>query len=852
MSDISRVEQLLRNALGEDIYEVTPQSRVEELLQQLNELIEDMGASVDPAVIEPIVTAWLEENIHDGSAAVVDSSLTIAGAAADAKKTGDEISGLKSNLNDVNAEVASLINFAFAQKSIEISKALEYYPFALNNGDVITIKNKSGQNFGAAWGLICYDSEKNTLGTYNLTTSQSERTVTVDITGTAYIRPNYALVDTVVISATTDGFNAEKRITENSDNITDILDGDLDYIPERINLFDASKVINGTISPTTGNVNSAAWFVSDFIPVKAGVTYYTGGFNTSGYNALYDKSKKYVSAVTTVTDENDVELWHFTPSVDGYMRGTLYNQEKIDIAYVSQFINSYREYTDIDFSYGSPADAGEIDQRAIGDNSNNLFTGGSNYLTFNSNTGVTSGSKYRLMTPHIGISGQVCYFVNSDLNGLVQYILEYDNSKTFIQATTLSGKPIGQLSLNSDTKYIRINTVGSLGANLPTPAEYDELLYVTDSLVKLNKFVSRKRVVTPKVTSYDFYNHSVTFKHSYILDAIVPYLESINLAGYDFVAPIMTDIHNIDPEPYSMLTYAAESGAADICLNLGDNIPDHYDDADLAIDFHKAISLRSKSPFAKCELLVLRGNHDNNPVSDNDADTMISNAEYFNLYHSRTIKGFAGINKNYGYIDFEQSKIRLIFIDSGDIYDSNGEPLTSGYNVSVGQDQIDWFCNDALNFADKAAKSEWSVITCSHAQFKQLSEEMFNDILEAFLAGTAASGSITQTFSDTGKSRTVTYDVDFSTQGAMEYICHLNGHNHWDDAFLMGNTGRYDIDICSDINNGGKRVNGSTQRYTYTSGTINERCMDTLCIDKANRKIYMKRLGVGEDREYTY
>ena len=99
MSDTSRVEQLLRNALGEDIYEVTPQSRVEELLQQLNELIDGMGTSVDPTVIEQIVTDWLEENIHDGSAAVVDSSLTIAGAAADAKKTGDELSSVKENLS---------------------------------------------------------------------------------------------------------------------------------------------------------------------------------------------------------------------------------------------------------------------------------------------------------------------------------------------------------------------------------------------------------------------------------------------------------------------------------------------------------------------------------------------------------------------------------------------------------------------------------------------------------------------------------------------------------------------------------------------------------------------------------
>lgn len=94
MSDESRVEQLLRNALGDDIYNVTPQSRVEELLQQLNELIEGIGGgSVDPEVI----TAWLAENIHDG--AVVDSSLTIAGAAADSKIVGDLTSTIKEDLS---------------------------------------------------------------------------------------------------------------------------------------------------------------------------------------------------------------------------------------------------------------------------------------------------------------------------------------------------------------------------------------------------------------------------------------------------------------------------------------------------------------------------------------------------------------------------------------------------------------------------------------------------------------------------------------------------------------------------------------------------------------------------------
>ena len=113
MSDLSRVEQLLRNALGEDIYEVTPQSRVEVLLQQLNEYIEGIdGGSVDPEVI----TAWLAENIHDG--AVVDSSLTIEGAAADSKKTGTEISQIKEDLQDISEAANGVINMTVSSQTL--------------------------------------------------------------------------------------------------------------------------------------------------------------------------------------------------------------------------------------------------------------------------------------------------------------------------------------------------------------------------------------------------------------------------------------------------------------------------------------------------------------------------------------------------------------------------------------------------------------------------------------------------------------------------------------------------------------------------------------------------------------
>ena len=109
MSDLSRVEQLLRNALGEDVYEVTPQSRVEVLLAELNELIEGMGGgSVSPEDIATAVAAYLDEHLTNPTSPPVDTSLAIAGAAADAKKTGDEISELKSGLGDLKEDLTQI------------------------------------------------------------------------------------------------------------------------------------------------------------------------------------------------------------------------------------------------------------------------------------------------------------------------------------------------------------------------------------------------------------------------------------------------------------------------------------------------------------------------------------------------------------------------------------------------------------------------------------------------------------------------------------------------------------------------------------------------------------------------
>ena len=74
----------------------------------VDDYLEENG--IDPETIAPTITDWLEENVDPvGSAVVVDSSLTVSGAAADAKVTGDKFSENSERISVVE-DAASRIN----------------------------------------------------------------------------------------------------------------------------------------------------------------------------------------------------------------------------------------------------------------------------------------------------------------------------------------------------------------------------------------------------------------------------------------------------------------------------------------------------------------------------------------------------------------------------------------------------------------------------------------------------------------------------------------------------------------------------------------------------------------------
>lgn len=70
---------------------------------KLDRMFEDgtLGEYLQPYV-SPAVTTWLEENITEPEGVVIDSSLTVAGAAADAKAVGDKINEINYRIEDLS------------------------------------------------------------------------------------------------------------------------------------------------------------------------------------------------------------------------------------------------------------------------------------------------------------------------------------------------------------------------------------------------------------------------------------------------------------------------------------------------------------------------------------------------------------------------------------------------------------------------------------------------------------------------------------------------------------------------------------------------------------------------------
>lgn len=344
---------------------------------------------------------------------------------------------------------------------------------------------------------------------------------------------------------------------------------------------------------------------------------------------------------------------------------------------------------------------------------------------------------------------------------------------------------------------------------------------------------------------------------TYNLSALTDYIEAVKILDADVKIPVMTDLHTEKLESYAMLNHLAKSGCADMCIALGDYIPTYYATKDKCFELlDSVVDMANRKP-TKSPVFMLRGNHDTNIVGNTDSTSYLSDAEFYDRMETRT-KNINGVSrKNYGYVDLESAKVRVVMLDAADVYDSvTGERLSTNNEVMIQQEQFAWLANVALDFTEKKMPADWSVIVFSHANLMTLSNSGFRKLIDAFTNGKDVT--INDSCAIGGYTAPLSATTHYSEQGAMTFICTVSGHQHADMVRDIASTSYPNIaakEVFVAAENSGSYYldeNGEQVWYTRTPGTIEEHCFDTVCIDKTNRKVIFKRLGVGSDREISY
>ena len=228
------------------------------------------------------------------------------------------------------------------------------------------------------------------------------------------------------------------------------------------------------------------------------------------------------------------------------------------------------------------------------------------------------------------------------------------------------------------------------------------------------------------------------------------------------------------------------------------------------------LTTRRNKCMVKDDVIFLRGNHDTNPYGKG----ALTVGEFYSIF-DKHIEKHINTNKNtYFYNDNESQKIRYIFVDSG-------------VDGSISDVQKNWIKTNTENL-----NSDWTVIVFMHHGIYTDDKDDRTNI---------------KVYPSLTSVKEVLANV------SCKIACIICGHTHID---LSDTSGKYPI-ICTTCDAHGVQAS-SMSSDNRDADTINEQAFDVFHIDTANKKVYVTRIGGGEndvreneqfslnDREFSY
>lgn len=335
--------------------------------------------------------------------------------------------------------------------------------------------------------------------------------------------------------------------------------------------------------------------------------------------------------------------------------------------------------------------------------------------------------------------------------------------------------------------------------------------------------------------------------------------ESNNTVRFMFAA----DIHL---NPYSNSSYTENLGKVSAEVMRACNIPYFVTGGDnctqssefMPSDFEPNMKelLDQLSPIPKSNILLSVGNHDGATGTAYDQfgekvyyRFQLSNAERSNVFfgwqrESNEHKKFDS-DGTYYYMDDPATKTRYIVLNS---FWSQWEGNEEGYVYNIehsffhshrfGAQQLHWFAEEALDMP-----KEYGAVIVVHFAPGARDFDIFKGIVEAFNDRTTYEGKYT----DNEDWQKVDMAVNY-TNAYGEIIAVFQGHNHMNAEYDYFKN----VPCINTTTTGAYWAVRDENAAERIKGTSSEFAVDVVTIDRTARKIYLTRLGAGDDRVIDY
>ncbi len=219
--------------------------------------------------------------------------------------------------------------------------------------------------------------------------------------------------------------------------------------------------------------------------------------------------------------------------------------------------------------------------------------------------------------------------------------------------------------------------------------------------------------------------------------------------------------------------------------------------------------------------------------------------EYVFRYETKYPDRVMSEDGSYFYADSQEFKTRLVVMNPYDVPNCDvNEDGMAKYNMftTLGfrQTQLEWFANVALD----VPANDWTVVLCTHTApscaERPRNVEVILGLIDAYRKGAKYEADTTHDIEDYNAK----ISVDYTGRGG-EFAIWVSGHTHVDKVAVLDGT--LCTSIISDWNH-----QAASLTFERTTGTVLEHAFDVYTIDKKNHKLYVVRVGAGEDREFDY